>query len=344
MKLFIKTEKMISLIGKRPKVLLLIELCLGLVLFLILGYLYYNIRKESYCEKVEETFKELLFQQLQENSLEGYLFTTERKSTLGTPSDTAYVTDESGKHAYPLDREKNRKNITHDPRARSLHSAYLSVHPLVADSLYKKWQQHLVQQNLTAAFALQLLVSDKKGNTTNCVAPNDISLKDYKPCFDVTIGYFCEVEIKVFFVPSYLQLMGMGSLIYGLLYWLLVVICIWAISRKKKPEALLVSTSSHIYNLDQNITFDADLRKLITDKEEIVMPPQTAVLLRHFLDTSDHILKDEDIQKIFWSDKSDNEPRLHNVISRLRLVFANIPSIEVQRYEKNGYRLHIRRY
>ena len=52
---------------------------------------------------------------------------------------------------------------------------------------------------------------------------------------------------------------------------------------------------------------------------------------------------DEEIQEIFWSNKSNNESRLHNAISRLRGVFENIPSIEVQRYEKVGYQLYIRR-
>ena len=51
------------------------------------------------------------------------------------------------------------------------------------------------------------------------------------------------------------------------------------------------------------------------------------------------ILKDEEIQEIFWSNKSNNESRLHNAISRLRGVCENIPSIEVQRYEKVGYQL-----
>ena len=51
----------------------------------------------------------------------------------------------------------------------------------------------------------------------------------------------------------------------------------------------------------------------------------------------------EEIKKIFWSDKSNNDPRLHNAISRLRRVFENVPSIEIQRYENIGYQLQIRR-
>jgi len=36
--------------------------------------------------------------------------------------------------------------------------------------------------------------------------------------------------------------------------------------------------------------FDADLRKLIFGKEEIQIPPQTAILLKHFFNKSTRIL------------------------------------------------------
>ena len=58
-----------------------------------------------------------------------------------------------------LDKEKSSKNVTSDPRLSFLHTAYLSKHPLVVDSLYEKWQLHLKQQSLSGTFALQLLVS-----------------------------------------------------------------------------------------------------------------------------------------------------------------------------------------
>lgn len=116
---------------------------LGDSLFFILGQLYYSVRKKAYCEKLERTFKEVLLRQLQEDSFEGYLSTSERKRQLEEYPDTVYLTDESGEHGYYLDREKSRRNIAHDPRLRILHSAYLVEHPLVVDSLYGKWQQHL---------------------------------------------------------------------------------------------------------------------------------------------------------------------------------------------------------
>ncbi len=142
--------------------------------------------KRFYCDNC----KKILF--------EGYLSTSERKRQLEEYPDTVYLTDESGEHGYYLDREKSRRNIAHDARLRILHSAYLVEHPLVVDSLYGKWQQHLEQQKMFTAFALQFFLSDKDGNTTSCVFPNDLLLEDYIACFDITIGYRCEVELKGF--------------------------------------------------------------------------------------------------------------------------------------------------
>ena len=51
--------------------------------------------------------------------------------------------------------------------------------------------------------------------------------------------------------------------------------------------------------------FDADLRKLIFGKEEIQILPQTAILLKHFLEAPDYILKDEEIKKILESGEKE---------------------------------------
>lgn len=344
MRLMRKLSDMIVYIGKQKMYPLLIVFFLGIAFFFILGQLYYSVRKKAYCEKLERTFKEVLLRQLQEDSFEGYLSTSERKRQLEEYPDTVYLTDESGEHGYYLDREKSRRNIAHDPRLRILHSAYLVEHPLVVDSLYGKWQQHLEQQKMFTAFALQFFLSDKDGNTTSCVFPNDLLLEDYIACFDITIGYRCEVELKGFCSFSFFDLVGTRGIIYAFIYWLLIItsiIMLFFLSKKHKN--ILIPTSAHVYQLDQNIIFDADLKKLIVGKEEILMKPQISVLLRHFLEAPEFILKDEEIQEIFWSNKSNNESRLHNAISRLRGVFENIPSIEVQRYEKVGYQLYLRR-
>ena len=85
-----------------------------------------------------------------------------------------YITDESGKRGYCLDKEKSSKNVTSDPRLSFLHTAYLSKHPLVVDSLYEKWQLHLKQQSLSGTFALQLWYPIKMENITESVYPSTL--------------------------------------------------------------------------------------------------------------------------------------------------------------------------
>lgn len=105
MRLMRKLSDMIVYIGKQKMYPLLIVFFLGIAFFFILGQLYYSVRKKAYCEKLERTFKEVLLRQLQEDSFEGYLSTSERKRQLEEYPDTVYLTDESG-HGYYLDREK----------------------------------------------------------------------------------------------------------------------------------------------------------------------------------------------------------------------------------------------
>ena len=120
MRLMRKLSDMIVYIGKQKMYPLLIVFFLGIAFFFILGQLYYSVRKKAYCEKLERTFKEVLLRQLQEDSFEGYLSTSERKRQLEEYPDTVCLTDESGEHGYYLDREKSRRNIAHDPRLRIL--------------------------------------------------------------------------------------------------------------------------------------------------------------------------------------------------------------------------------
>lgn len=256
MRLMRKLSDMIVYIGKQKMYPLLIVFFLGIAFFFILGQLYYSVRKKAYCEKLERTFKEVLLRQLQEDSFEGYLSTSERKRQLEEYPDTVYLTDESGEHGYYLDREKSRRNIAHDPRLRILHSAYLVEHPLVVDSLYGKWQQHLKQQKLFTAFALQFFLSDKDGNTTSCVFPNDLLLEDYIACFDITIGYRCEVELKGFCSFSFFDLVGTRGIIYAFIYWLLIITSIIVLFfLSKKHKNILIPTSAHVYQFNTSVNF-----------------------------------------------------------------------------------------
>ena len=96
-------------------------------------------------------------------------------------------------------------------------------------------------------------------------------------------------QVIVFYF-SFFTLVGVRGFVYGFIYWLCaVIINIVIFFRKRWQKNIVVPTSVHIYQMDQDIMFDADLRKLIFGKEEIQIPPQTAILLKHFLEAPDYI-------------------------------------------------------
>ena len=115
----------------------------------------------------------------------------------------------------------------------------------------------------------------------------------------------------------------------------------------KKHKNILIPTSAHVYQLDQNIIFDADLKKLIVGKEEILMKPQISVLLRHFLEAPEFILKDEEINVDMISQVTvddfvqieitldqEFQLKLNQAIMKLKDEFKQIQIYQIRKYAK----------
>ena len=357
---FINTIILKRLFIRREKLFIfLIVFFLGGLFFTFLGQMYYNAKINMFSGKAENAFRNALQQKLQEESFEGYIFNSERKQSVGL-QDTIYIIDAEGRHAYPLDKEKNSKNITSDTHLRVLHSTYLSNHPIALDSLYVKWHNFLMEENLYGTYMLQFLISDIEGNIKTSVFPK-ISLNEkFVQCFNCTVGYRCEVDIYGFYRPVFREIIGLEGVVYSLCYWLSIIgiygIVLYLMRKskeiadlKKREDKLMEqhiknveSTDLHNYRLYENVIFYFEQRKLIIDDEEISMNPQTAILLQNFLDAPNHTLKDKEIENLFWTDKSYNADRLYNAIGRLRKVLEKIPNIEIQRIEFPGYQLQFK--
>lgn len=237
MRHFTKLSEMNDLIRKH-KVRFSLILLLPVIIFCFLGHLYYNAREKEFKEKIEDVFIIDLLNKLQDDPIESYMYSSEREFSEDEYPDTISVIDVDGVHKYPHDREKSRKNIAKDPKLRTLHSAYLCQHPLEADSLYRTWIKSLKQKQLNGTYAIELLKSDKNGNLTCDLTTDKSSLMNYKPCFDVTLGYRSEVEVRGYYNLPWFKLIGIRGFIYTFIYWILIIsIYIVALHRRKKVVA-----------------------------------------------------------------------------------------------------------
>lgn len=351
-----------NLLIKNKKIFrLLIVLFFGGILFFFLGQMYYDTKKDTFSRKVENAFRNALQDKLQEKSFESHLYTSKRKQEPKKLPDTIYIYDAEGMHAYPLNKDKNSINITQDPNIRIMHSEFLSTIPIAIDSLYEKWSEYLMKEELSGTFVLKLSLSDKKDSVTTSIFPEvplDINLQQ---CFRLTIGYRCEVEIYGFYNFTLTkQGKTLEIIIYCLLYWLCVIGIygitnhlkgkekrLFALNQKEKEKLLekqikyVENGSTHCYQLSENIFFYADEKKLVIDGKESSMFPQCAYLLQHFLDAPDYIMKDEEIASLFWSEKCDNTNNIYNLIGRLRRILKKTPFIKIDRYKISSYQLRI---
>lgn len=231
-----KLSELIELV-KKHKVCFSLILFFALMMFYLLGLSYYNAREKVFNEKIENVFITILLDKLQKDHGESYMYSSERKYSEDDYPDTISVIDANGIHSYPHEREKSRKNIEKDPKLRSLHSVYLYKYPLTVDSLYGTWITSLKLNRLNGMFALQLFNADKDGNITCYLAPENSSLINCKSCFDVTIGYRSEVELKGYYDLPWYNLIGIWGFIYSLIYWLLVI-CVFIMILKRKTKVV----------------------------------------------------------------------------------------------------------
>lgn len=237
MRHFTKLSEINDLIRKH-KVRFSLILLFAVIIYCFLGHLYYNAREKEFKEKIEDVFIIDLLNKLQDDPIESYMYSSEREFSEDEYPDTISVIDVDGVHKYPHDREKSRKNIAKDPKLRTLHSAYLCQHPLEADSLYRIWIKSLKQKQLNGTYAIELLKSDKNGNLTCDLTTDKSSLMNYKPCFDVTLGYRSEVEVKGYYNLPCFKLIGIRGFIYTFIYWILIIsIFIVALHRRRKVVA-----------------------------------------------------------------------------------------------------------
>lgn len=237
MRLFTKQSEINDLIRKH-RVHFSLILLFAVIIYCFLGHLYYNAREKEFKEKIEDVFIADLLSKLQKEPMKCYIYSSEREFSEDEYPDTISVIDVDGVHKYPHNREKSRKNITKDPKLRSFHSVYLCQHPLEADSLYWTWAKSLEKKQLNGTYAIELLKSDKSGNITCELTPKHTSLINYKPCFDVTLGYRSEVEVKGYYNLPWFKLIGIRGFIYTFIYWILIIsIFIVALHRRRKVVA-----------------------------------------------------------------------------------------------------------
>ena len=137
---------------KRRNYLWIVSLLTGLLLAIITGYGLYRYRYATYKNMVSHTLKIALLQELEPVEAEPVIYSTNEmndeidSATTDTLLLTTTTSEKQEKHY--VDAALFQHNIAQDGALLGLHSYQLYKKPVVADSLYKRWET-LLSDNST---------------------------------------------------------------------------------------------------------------------------------------------------------------------------------------------------
>lgn len=340
----------------------LIKRCLPLVMGIGLVWFSVSSYKQGvadFNEQAKDAFGKTLEKELVKRNLGksfGMVQHWTNLSKIGEVPPVVFVDRGSGRLEYKMSALKHQLNVAQDVNVRLLHSTALQKKPLIPDTLNAVWQQTLKTLQTTAETAVRMSVSDGRGHTATLLSADCTRFTSSPPLFTCYLGYGSEVELIGFISAPwwyvfihyagahFLLLSAIGALIYLFACYLI---------RKLQPSVVLneVIVSqlvkdlpkgvAHIYQLKENVFFNADQGVLSVDGKEIKMRKQAGRLLEMFLNAENYELSDAAIMEQLWAKGSETAEKLQQAISRLRSSLKGVPSIQLIRLSTYSYKLCI---
>lgn len=335
------------------KKLLIVLMGVSLICF---GLIRYENGVDEFSQRAIDAFYKALEIELANKNIEkGALMVQSRIdiSKIGQTPQIVGITRATGREEYKVSVEQHQKNVAKDTDTRMLHSFVLERNPIVVDSLNAIWQQILKDSYLIGKTALRMSITNGCGHTITFMTTDSNSFDSAIPLFNCYLGYGCEIELVGFFNYSCWFILGRYVIMYALLILVICIIVYFFVSYmfKRFYQKVIVTQlvrdmpkgTIRIYQLKENVIFDAEKRLLIIDGQvKVELPLQRCALLEMLLNAEEYKLSDEVLMEQLWPDHSGTAVRLQQAVKRLRhdLATADL-SIHLRRVQPYSYQLFI---
>lgn len=289
------------------------------VSFLFIIY-FYLLNVDTMNAQAETIFVHVLKQELENRRESLNIPYSSFNKGLDTVPLTIHITTEKGKYEYKIDSEKSKINISQNRLERSLQSISLIEYPLSPDTLRASWQSALLDHRICATAIIQISIVDLEGRLSCIESGMNGEYISAQSTFVSYIGSRCEVE-----VVGYLKYAWWMVCWY---YWspffwdiiVTLVICVFLFyfselkNRSHKIEIVekevireVVSLVKEVdkikpelYRLNDELVFNPRKQLLIHKGNEIKLSPQSAVILKFFLDAPGYTVTDDELVKNIW--------------------------------------------
>lgn len=328
-----------------------------IVYLLVIGTVTFLVH-QKWNEQARVTFREALLQELQKRDTLSIPYISNWKAISAleevTP-ETVELESEFGKRKYEIPCFKFENSIVKGGIQRGLLTALLDESPLDADSLRETWDKLLKKFDIPMKTYIRISVLDLQEQASFSFSKNVQKISQTDSVISCYMGYRCETEATGYafyywrgvFGGWHLLAIGGISVSLELLFFIFGRVHSHRKNRQtEKIEqeriSVIVVTAgqSHVYQLEENVIFDAERMELIKQEQVVKLAPQVVILLEMFLQAEEYTLSTSEISKALWSDGSGTQERLHTLIRRLRKSLNELTNLQIK-FKKDTYHLII---
>lgn len=257
------------------------------------------------------------------------------------------VESDCDKREYLIPYVKHNRNVERTFKARAIHSYLSQIYPLNADSLNLFWKHRLAVMELPGTTIVRISVTDWEGHESCTYSADSLYLSKADSLSTCYIGCRCEVGVTGYlYYPWWMTLSWKDWAVLAVV----IAVCLSLFGGRKVYRCFLVKekhivverckNQPHIYQLEENVYFDADSRSLKRGDDVMKLSPLVAKLLQGFLEAEDYRMSNDEILNLLWPDGSGTSDRLHQTMKRLRLCLSRISVCTIEN-ENFAYRLKI---
>ncbi len=350
---------------KEKTKLLLIYTAMGIIAAGITAYFLYQNRMEFWKAQACSAFRVALVKELHERS--GIEIYFSRSGNISLPTDSIdlkkepieiTLESEYGRRNFLIPYEKHIHNVERYSDIRGMHSYLLHVKPLVADSLNRIWENLLTEMEFSGKTIVRASVADWSEHETYTYSDDSLYVAKSDSLISYYLGTRCEVGVTGYLYNPW----WMAFTIKDQVLLCILVICCFllffiqeyiakvyrcffvkkvpVIIEKKVPVFVAEKSQAHICQLEKDLHFDADSRKLywINTNRFVKLTSLQAKLLQGFLEAKNYRLTINEIIELLWADGSGTSERVHTTIKRLRDCLSEISDWRIVN-ENLGYQL-----
>lgn len=228
-----------------------------------------------------------------------------------------------------IPKYKTENSLMKDLTKRTIQGILLEKDPISTDVLVNVWDSLLAKKQIPFHTGVRYIYMDLEEHTDTLISSKEFPLYVMDSLTVKYMGFRCEYEYVGYVFPSLMGVLAIGDFLVLLFPWILLgfvfryynVIFKAFVSEKIVEKEIHLADvhldKANIYKLPNGVLFDTFTCSL--KKGDLIrnISPQSVNLLKLFLRNDSHRVTDEEIDKVLWNGKGNND-RLRNAIYRLR--------------------------